>query len=148
SRLFARIRGKEGLSYGISSSFSVTPGEDGATFVANAISAPENAAKVEASFRDEIATLLKDGFTDAEIAAGKASWSQGQQLNRDQNGGLANLLVGRAHFGRTMAWDADFEKKVMSLTSQQITAAMRRFWDTSTMTFMKGGDFKKAAAKP
>ena len=144
SRLFARIRGKEGLSYGISSTLGVTPGEDNALFMTNAISAPENAAKVEASFRDEIATLLRDGFSDAEIAAGKASWQQSQQLNRDQNGGLANTLVGRAHYGRTMAWDAELEKKVQSLTSQQITAALQRFLDVSSMTFMKGGDFKKA----
>jgi zinc protease len=146
SRLFARIRGREGLSYGIGSSFSVTPGDDSGMLVANAISAPENAAKVEASFRDEIAVLLKNGFTDAEIGAGKTSWQQSQQLNRDQNAGLAGRLVNQAHFGRTMAWDAELEKKVMSLTSAQITAAMRKYFDVSAMTFMKGGDFKKAAA--
>ena len=146
SRLFARIRGKEGLSYGIGSSLSVAPTDDSGLFITNAISAPENAAKVEASFRDEIAILLKDGFSDAEIAAGKASWLQGQQLNRDQNAGLAGRLVGQAQFGRTMAWDGELEKKVQALTSQQISAAMRKYFDLSTMTFMKGGDFKKAAA--
>jgi zinc protease len=146
SRLFARIRNKEGLSYGIGSSLSVAPAEDNAMFMTNAIAAPENASKVEASFRDELATLLKDGFSDAEVAAGKASWLQAQQLNRDQNAGLANLLNGRAHYGRTMAWDAELEKKVQALTPAQITAAMRRFFDVSAMTFMKGGDFKKAAA--
>ena len=146
SRLFARIRGKEGLSYGIGSSLSVAPTDDSGLFITNAISAPENAAKVEASFRDEIAILLKDGFSDAEIAAGKASWLQGQQLNRDQNAGLAGRLVGQAQFGRTMAWDGELEKRVQALTSQQISAAMRKYFDLSTMTFMKGGDFKKAAA--
>jgi zinc protease len=146
SRLFARIRGKEGLSYGIGSSVAVAPGDESAMFVANAISAPENAAKVEASFRDEIAILLRDGFTDAEIAAGKASWLQTQQLNRDQNAGLAGRLVTHARHGRTMGWDAELEKKVQALTSQQISTAMRKYFDLSTMTFMKGGDFKKAAA--
>jgi zinc protease len=146
SRLFARIRGKEGLSYGIGSSVAFAPGDESAMFVANAISAPENAAKVEAAFRDEIAILLRDGFTDAEIAAGKASWLQTQQLNRDQNAGLAGRLVTHARHGRTMAWDAELEKKVQALTSQQISTAMRKYIDLSTMTFMKGGDFKKAAA--
>ena len=146
SRLFARIRGKEGLSYGIGSSFGVGPGENSAVFAANAISAPENAAKVEASLRDEISIILRDGFSDAEIAAGKTSWAQGQQLNRDQNAGLANRLLTMAHHGRTMSWDAELEKKVQSLTSQQISAALRRRLDLATMTFMKGGDFKKAAA--
>lgn len=43
-----------------------------------------------------------------------------------------------------MAWDADLEKKVQALTSDQITAALRKFINPSSMTFMKGGDFKKA----
>jgi zinc protease len=47
-----------------------------------------------------------------------------------------------------MAWDGELEKKVQALTSQQISAAMRKYFDPSTLTFMKGGDFKKAAAKP
>ena len=38
------------------------------------------------------------------------------------------------------------KKKVQALTSQQITATMRKYFDLSTLTFMKGGDFKKAAA--
>ena len=146
SRLFARIRTKEGLSYGVGSSLAVGPGEDSAPFIANAISAPENSAKVEASFRDEVSLILRDGFSEAEIAAAKASWLQAQQLNRDQNAGLAGRLVTHAHFGRTMAWDGDMEKKVQALTGQQILAAMRRHIDLSQMTFMKGGDFKKATA--
>jgi zinc protease len=146
SRLFARIRQKEGLSYGVGSSLAVAPGQDNAQFVANAISAPENSAKVEASFRDEVSLILKDGFTDAEIAAGKASWLQAQQLNREQNAGLAGRLVTHTHYGRTMAWDAEMEKKVQALTGQQIVAAMRRHIDLSQLTSMKGGDFKKAAA--
>ena len=144
SRLFARIRGREGLSYGVGSSVGVAPGDESAMFMANAISAPENAVKVEASFRDEISILLKDGFTDAEIAAGKTSWLQSQQLNRDQNAGLAGRLATHARHGRTMAWDAELEKKVQALTSAQISAAMRTYIDLSAMTFMKGGDFTKA----
>ena len=145
SRLFARIRGKEGLSYGISSALALSPGDESALFVTNAIAAPENAAKVEASFKDEIATLLKNGFSDAEIAAGKVSWQQNQQLNREQNATLAGSLVNGAHYGRTLAWTADLEKKVQALTSQQISAAMRKYIDPATLTVMKGGDFNKAA---
>jgi zinc protease len=148
SRLFARIRGREGLSYGISSALALSPADESAMFITNAISAPENAAKVEASFKDEIATLLKNGFSDAEIAAGKVSWQQNQQLNREQNATLAGSLVNNAHYGRTLAWTADLEKKVQALTSQQISAAMRKYIDPAALTVMKGGDFKKVAAKP
>ena len=146
SRLFARIRGKEGLSYGIGSGLNVAPNSNGAMLMANAISAPENASRVEASFRDEIGLILKDGFTAAEITAGKASWLQSQQVNRAQDQGLAGRLGSHMHFGRTMAWDAELEKKVEALTAAQIVEALRRHLDPSTMTVFKGGDFKKAAA--
>ena len=43
-----------------------------------------------------------------------------------------------------MAWDAELQKKVQALTPQQIVEALRRHIDLSKMTFMKGGDFKKA----
>jgi zinc protease len=148
SRLFQRIRGKEGLSYGVGSSFSVAPEEDNGSFLANAISAPENTPKVEAAFRDEMAKIVRDGFTDTEISAAKASWLQAQEVSRAQDRELVGHVAGELHYGRTMEWDANLAKKVQSLTNQQIREALQRHIDLSAMTFMKGGDFKKAGVKP
>ena len=143
SRLFQRIRGKEGLSYGVGSSFSVAPQEDNASFLATAISAPENTPKVEAAFRDEMSKIIREGFTDAEISAAKASWLQAQEVSRAQDRELVGRVVGQVHYGRTMEWDANLTRKVQSLTNDQIRAALQRHIDLSAMTFMKGGDFNK-----
>jgi zinc protease len=148
SRLFQRIRGKEGLSYSVGSSFSVTPEEDNASFLATAISAPENTPKVEAAFRDEMAKIVHDGFSDAEISAAKVSWLQAQEVSRAQDRELVGRVAGEVHYGRTMEWDANLAKKVQSLTNQQIREALERHIDLPAMTFMKGGDFKKAGVKP
>ena len=148
SRLFQRIRGKEGLSYGVGSSFTVVPEEDGGLFTATAISAPENTPKVEAAFRDEMSKIIRDGFTDAEIAAAKNSWMEAQQVSRAQDRELAGQVTTQAHYGRTMEWDAEIAKKVQSLTNQQIRAALQRHIDLDAMTFIKGGDFKKAGVRP
>jgi zinc protease len=147
SRLFQRIRGKEGLSYGVGSSFSVAPEEDNASFLATAISAPENTPKVEAAFRDEMAKIVKEGFSDAEISAAKASWLQAQQVSRAQDRELVGRVAVETHYGRTMEWDANLTKKVQALTGQQIREALQRHIDLSAMTFMKGGKFKKAGVK-
>src|SRR5213593_605365 len=147
SRLFQRIRGREGLSYGVGSSFSVAPEEDNGSFLATAISAPENTPKVEAAFRDEMSNILKDGFSDAEISAAKASWLQAQEVSRAQDRELVGRIAGQVHFGRTMEWDANLAKKVQALTNQEIRAALQRHLQLSAMTFMKGGDFKKAGVK-
>jgi zinc protease len=141
SRLFGRIRGREGLSYGVGSGFSASPRSTAAQFTVNAIAAPQNAARVEASFRDELATVLRDGYTAEEFAAAKVSWAQQRQIGRTQDGGLANTLGLWTHVGRTMAWDAEFEAKVAALTVEQVRDAMRRHLDVSQMVFMKGGDF-------
>jgi zinc protease len=141
SRLFGRIRGREGLSYGVGSGFNASPRSDAAQFTVNAIAAPQNAARVVESFRDELATVLRDGYTAEEFAAAKLSWAQQQQIRRTQDGGLAGTLGLWTHVGRTMAWDAEFEAKVAALTVEQVRDAMRRHLDVSKMTFMKGGDF-------
>ncbi|HSC16547.1 MAG TPA: pitrilysin family protein [Gammaproteobacteria bacterium] len=146
SRLFGRIRGREGLSYGVGSNFNASPRSDGATFTVNAIAAPQNAAKVVASFRDELATVLRDGYTQEEFNAAKVSWAQGRQVGRTQDGGLANQLGLWTHVGRTMAFDAELEAKVAALTIEQVRDAMRRHLDVNKMTFMKGGDFEAVSA--
>jgi zinc protease len=141
SRLFKRVRGREGLSYGISSAFQAPAEEDGARFVVNAISAPQNAAAVEASFRDELASILRDGYSEEEIAVAKQGWAKSRQVARAQDAQLTRMLLGLAHDGRTMAWDAQLEAKVQALTAAQIRDAMRRHLDLDAMAFMRGGAF-------
>ncbi|HYP08459.1 MAG TPA: pitrilysin family protein [Bryobacteraceae bacterium] len=146
SRLFARVRTKEGLSYGVGSGISAHPVYDDGTFTVTAIAAPQNVAKVEAVFKEEIAKLLKDGFTDQEIAEGKRGWLQGRAVDRSQDQSLAGILATNEFEGRTLAYQAEIEKKVAALTAQQIVEALRRNIDPAKISYVKAGDFKKVAA--
>jgi len=147
SRLAARIRGKDGLSYGVGSNFSASALDETGQFLANAIYAPENAEKLEAAFKDELAKLLKDGFTPEEIAAAKSGLLQGRQLSRAQDRELAGRLNNYLFLNRTIAWDADFDKKLESLTVEQVNAAMRKYMTPDNITIIKAGDFAKVKAK-
>jgi zinc protease len=144
SRLFKRIRDKEGLSYGIGSGFNVAPQQDGATFNVYAISAPQNTPKVDASFRDELARTVKDGFTADEVAAAKKSWQEEQMVGRSDDYSLISELLGDERFGRTFQWQDQLEAKVAALTPEQVSAAFRKYVDPAALTFVKAGDFKKA----
>jgi zinc protease len=146
SRLATRIRQKDGLSYGISSGLSAAAKEKDGTFRVNAIAAPQNIAKVEAAFKEEMEGALKDGFTAEEVAAAKSGWLQSQKVNRSSDGLIAATLAARDFDERTLAWDEDLEKKVGALTPQQIQDALRRNLDLSAITIVKAGDFKKAAS--
>uniref|UniRef100_Q027T3 Peptidase M16 domain protein n=1 Tax=Solibacter usitatus (strain Ellin6076) TaxID=234267 RepID=Q027T3_SOLUE len=142
TRLSRRIRDKEGLSYGTQSQFGVPTKDDGATFLALAISNPTNSPKVEASFRDELAKTLKEGFTADEVAAAKKAWLQERTMGRTEDGSLVGLLAARQRFDRTLKFDESLESKVASLTPDQINAAFRKYIDPAALTFIKAGDFK------
>jgi len=141
SRLFSRIRGREGLSYGVGSQFQAQAKVDGARFLVNAISAPQNAERVEASFRDELASVLSEGYGAEELETAKNSWAQSRQVARAQDQALTGMLLARLHNERTMEWDAELEAAVLALTPAEIRNVMRQHLDPDRMTFMKGGDF-------
>jgi len=143
SRLFARIRNKEGLSYGVGSQLIAGTEDDHSLFIAFAICAPENAPKVEASFKDEMKKILTAGFTAEEIEAGKKSWLQSRQVSRENDEELVSRLVNHAYERRTMAFDAQLEEKVKALTPEQVRAAMAKYLDPAGLTYMRAGDFKK-----
>ncbi len=151
SRLASRIRQKEGLSYGVGSGMTVSSLDQWGRFMANAIYAPENADKLEAAFKDEIARMLKDGFTAEEVEAAKSGYLQSRQVSRAQDNELAGRLNNYLFLGRTLKWDADLDAKLRALTPEQISAAMRRHIDPTKITIIKAGDFAKnvpAAAAP
>jgi zinc protease len=144
TRLSRRIRDKDGLSYGVQSQFGAPAKDDGGNFLAVALCAPQNAPKVDASFRDELAQTLKDGFTADEVAAAKKAWLQERGINRSEDGRLVGLLSGRQRFDRTLQFDEALEAKVKDLTPEQISAAFRMHVDPANLTYVKAGDFKKA----
>jgi zinc protease len=144
SRMFTRIREKEGLSYAVQTGFQVPTRDDGAEFLGMAIANPENTPKAEASFKDELAKTLKEGFTADEVDAAKKAWLQEVQVSRAQDQSLAGVLMSRERFGRTLTFDQALEDKIASLTPQQVSDAFRRHVDSSSLSFVKAGDFKKA----
>lgn len=147
SRLTARIRVKEGLSYGAGSQLSVGATDRGASWSAFAIAAPQNIAKVEEVFREELSKALKDGFTVAELVAAKSGILQQRLQSRAQDGSLAGSLAGNAYLGRTMAFSAELEARIEKLKVDDLNAAMRKYIDPAKLTIIKAGDFAKAAAK-
>jgi zinc protease len=148
SRLAVRIRQKEGISYGVGSQIQASPLEKSGSFLTYAIYAPQNAAKLEAAFQEEIARVLKDGFEAKEIQEARAGWLQSRQVSRAQDAALARTLATDLYLDRTLAYDADLEKKVSALTGEQILAALKKHIDLAKMSMFKAGDFAKAKAAP
>jgi len=103
SRLATRIRQKDGLELReFPPAVAATKEKDGA-FRVNAIAAPQNVAKVEVAFKEEMERALKDGFTAEEVAAAKSGWLQTQKVKpvgrRASRGHVGHPRFRRAHAG-------------------------------------------------
>jgi zinc protease len=144
SRLWVRIREREGLSYGVQSAFRAGPQEKYGSFVVVASVKPENTAKVEAAFKEEIAKVINSGFAAEEVASAKNALMQERQLSRSQDNQLVGLFVSQAELGRTMQRESDLEKKILDTSPEQLAAAFKKWIDPATIAFFKAGDFKKA----
>lgn len=145
SRLMARIRVKDGLSYGVGSRLSVSSSDRGGSWGAYAIAAPQNIGKVEVAFKEEVAKALKDGFTTVELAAAKSGALQQRLQQRAQDDALAGALSNNSYLGRSFVWSKQFEDKIAALKPEDVQAAMRKFIDPNKITFVKAGDFAKVA---
>jgi len=145
SRLASRIRVKEGLSYGVGSRVTVSSYEPDGEFMVYAIAAPQNIAKVETIFKEELTRALKDGFTASEVDSDKAGWLQSRQVNRSDDRSLAAMLAGNEQNGRTFSFAETMENKVRQLTPDQVSAALKATIDPERISIVKAGDFKKLA---
>ncbi|MBV6473172.1 MAG: hypothetical protein JPMHGGIA_01445 [Saprospiraceae bacterium] len=148
SRLAARIRQKEGISYGVGSQFFADEEDRNGGFLGYAIFAPENRDRLEAAFREEIDRVLKEGYTPQEVEDARNGFLQSRKVNRSQDNALASALNRMLPMNRTFRFIDDLENKMASLTPEQIHAAMRRHIDPARMSFFKGGDFANKLKKP
>jgi zinc protease len=143
SRLAKRLRQKDGLSYGSGSGLSVPSIDRAATWSAYAIAAPQNIAKVEAAFLEEMERVVKDGVTEAELAKAKSGVMQQRLQTRAQDGPLAGGWTFYMHHGRTYAFSKAFEDRMAALTVADVNAALRKHLDPARITIVKAGDFTK-----
>ena len=146
SRLADRIRKKDGLSYGVGSGFTASSREPAAQWIATAIFAPQNSARLDTALREEVERARKDGFSKDELEEGRRAWLQGREVSRSQDAPLAGKLSAYLDLGRTMAFDAELDRKVQALGAEQVSAAFRRYLDPTGLSVVKAGDF--ATKKP
>jgi len=146
SRLGTRVRQQEGLSYSVGSSFSASSHDKRANFTITAICNPQNIGRVEKAIRDELERLVRDGVTEDELEQAKQGYLRAQKVRRTTDGALAGLLSDLSYSGRTMAYYIDLEKKIESLTSEQVLVAARKYIDPKKLVLVTAGDFQTKTA--
>ncbi len=142
SRLWNRIREKDGLSYSVYSSVQWSSEEANSTWVSQAIFAPQNLSKVESAFREEIANALAKGFTEAELASGRKSLLNFRRLGRAQDARLAAGWASNLYLERTFAVSAKVDDALSKLTVAQVNEALRKYIRPDQFVVGVAGDFK------
>jgi zinc protease len=146
ARLWNRLREKEGLTYGVGSSLSVGLREPNGRITISGTFAPQNRTRFEAALRDELAQVLKQGFTAAELADTKESILRGRRQVLAQEGIVAGLLADNLHWGRTMEWREQRDQAYVALQLAEVNAALRKYLDPGRISEAVAGDFGAAAA--
>ncbi|MFO1514508.1 MAG: pitrilysin family protein [Verrucomicrobiota bacterium] len=141
SRLGTRVRQKEGLSYGITSSLGVSSQDERASFSISAIVNPANLPKLQVCALEEVDKLLREGVTADELDKAREGYLQAMKVGRSSDGALAGSLNGLRYLDRTMIWDAELEKKISALKPEEIGAAMKRHIDPKKLVIVNAGDF-------
>ena len=142
SRLWKRIRDKEGLSYDVRSSVAWSQFEPNSDWHASAIFAPQNRAKVEAAFREELALALKDGFSATELEEGRRGLLNFRRLSRAQDSTVAFALANNLYLGRTFAVSARVDAALGKLGLAEVNAALRKYVRPDDFVAAFAGDFK------
>ena len=143
SRLWKRIREREGLSYSTFSFVNWNNFERNSMWQGGAIFAPQNCDKVEQGFREEVARALKEGFSPEEVENAKKALLNFRRLARAQDPQLAGTLAGNLFLGRTFEISQKVDDALAALTVDQANAALRRHLSPESFVTGVGGDFKR-----
>jgi zinc protease len=144
SRITERLRQIEGLSYGSGSRFSASSLDKAASFYLSAICNPENMDKLDKIVREVIEDFAKKGITDQkELDLAIKGYLEDRRTDRTDDGNVLGSLIAQSYLGRTYQRTIDFEKKIGSLSMQDVNAAIQRHFVPSRFYIVEAGDFAK-----
>jgi len=147
NRIADRLRQKEGFSYGAGSFLEIGTEDPDTFWGAYAIYAPQNVAKLEAAFQDELHKALKEGFTQEELEFARKTWQQSEEAQRQEDRQIAGWLSSSLRLGRSVLFQAELEAKVKALKLDQVNAALRKYLEPARLVVIKAGDFTKVDKK-
>jgi len=141
SRLGVRVRQKEGLSYGITSSLGVSSHDQRASFTISAIVAPQNVPRLQVCALEEVDRLLREGLTADELDKARQGYLQALKIGRSSDAALTASLGRLRYLDRTMLWEADLEAKINALTPEQVSLALKSHLHPNQLVVVRAGDF-------
>jgi len=118
SRLFQEVREKRGLAYSVYSGTDTFA--DTGAFSVYAGCQPDNLAEVATVIREVLASVAKDGITDAECARAKGSLRGGLVLGLEDTGARMHR-IGRSELNYGRHWSlTETLERIAAVSSEQV----------------------------
>ncbi|MBU2929501.1 insulinase family protein [Winogradskyella psychrotolerans] len=150
SRIATRLRQQDGVSYGAGGGVNVDGDKDdkNSTMYIYAIYAPENEAKVQQGFEEEIARFIKDGITEQELEDAVKGWVQAQSVSRAKDNELSSTINNNLYYDRDMMFQKNIEEQVKSLTTEDVNKAIKTYFkEFKNWTVVNAGDYENFEIK-
>ncbi|MFO0576528.1 MAG: insulinase family protein [Polyangia bacterium] len=145
SRLWQRVREREGLSYSVESAVSASAFEPAGFLAVFSTVAPQNAMRALDAMVEEIAALLEKPPTEAELERVKQGLVQDSRAQLGDDTRVVSLLLTLAAEGRSLADEEAQLKRALAVPPAEAVAAARRYIDRARMIRLLAGDLAKAA---
>jgi len=141
SRLWERLREREGLSYGVQSSMSIGMQDRNGRIGISGSFAPQNRARFESALHEELEKAVKDGFSAQEVGVAKDVILRNRRQHLTQERNVAATLAANLYWGRTMEWREQRDKEYTALTAERVNAVLRKYLDRAQLSAVVAGNF-------
>jgi zinc protease len=141
SRLGTEIRDRQGLTYGIYSSFAA--GKRQGTFIISMQTAPEDAGKATQSTISLLKDLQTNGVTAAEVANSKQSISSNYTVDLASPDEIAGATLGNAIYGLNPNEISEFPNKIQAVTLEQVNQVAKELIQPDRFVIITAGPPKK-----
>ncbi len=137
SRLGTEVRDRQGLTYGIRSSFQagIHPGP----FLIAMQTAPGDAQKAIASTLALLKQLREQGVTEAELSTAKRSITSTYPVELAKPGDLANVILSNSVYGLGTEELRQFPKRIEAVSRDQVQQAIQQLIHPDSLVIVTTG---------
>ncbi|MDN3653979.1 pitrilysin family protein [Thalassotalea ponticola] len=146
SRIGARIRVKEGYSYSVGSGIQADMFNDTGLFFTVAIAAPENMPAVVDAFKEEVAKVVNDGFSDEELERAVKGFISNRTRSWANDATVAGVINNASKEEVDLAFYDQQIEAAKSLTTDDVKAAFVKHIASLDFNVFMAGDFAKQEA--
>jgi zinc protease len=139
--LFDRIREKEGISYGVSSSLDAPWYGNAGSININASLAPQNLDRLRTAVREVLEQTREKGYSLIEVGFAKSAIMARRKDRLTQPANAIDTLAFNLREDRAFDANKEFDERYEKLDSSSVNAALKKYLDVSLLKEVAAGTF-------